>query len=203
LTFAAARYLNGVRNVPARVVGIDVNAELISKCRALRDRLGLEGVEFRESTIAAFEPADRPDIVLSLHACDTATDDAIARGVAWRSRVILAAPCCQHELHGRLKADALRGVLRQGILAERLADLVTDAFRALALRVAGYRTSVIEFVSPESTSKNLMIRAESGGRRGGSGAVAEYVALKEFWGVTPAIETMLGDQFERLLTASG
>jgi len=203
LTFAAYHYLNHVRGVPARVAGMDANKDLIRKCTGLRDSLGWDGLEFHVSSIADFEPAARPAIVLSLHACDTATDEAIAQGIKWKSRVILAAPCCQHELHQQLKADALRAVLRQGILRERLADIVTDAFRALALRIMGYRTSVAEFVSPESTSKNLMIRAEWGVRPGQAGAVAEYADLKEFWRVTPAIERMLGEDFRRLVAASG
>ena len=201
LTFAVYRYLTHVRGFPARVTGVDANAGLVRKCSALRDVLGWDGVEFQVSKIADFEPPTRPDMVLSLHACDTATDEAIARGIAWKSRVILAAPCCQHELHHDLKAAPLRAVLRQGILRERLADIVTDTFRALALRIMGYRTSVVEFVSPESTSKNLMIRAEWGVKPGQAGAVAEYADLKRFWRVAPAIEAMLGDAFRSRVDA--
>ena len=199
LTFAIHHYLNHVRWLPARVAGVDRNKVLVGKCLALRDVLGWDGIEFHESSIADFQPGTRPDIVLSLQAWDTATDEAIARGVDWKSRIILAAPCCQHELQHQLKAEPLRAVLRQGILRERLADIVTDTFRALALRIMGYRTSVIEFVSPESTSKNLMIRAEWGVKPGQAGAVAEYTSLKEFWHVTPALEAMLGEKFLRLV----
>ncbi len=201
LTFAAHHYLNRVRGIAAHVVGVDSNEELIAKCRGLKAALGTDGIEFRVSTIADFEPAERPDIVLSLHACDTATDEAIAGGIGWRSRAILAAPCCQHELQRRLKAEPLRAVLEQGILRERLADIVTDTFRALALRIAGYRTSVVEFVSPDRTSKNLLIRAERGVGRGRPRAIAEYNDLKAFWQVTPAIERLLGDEFRQQLGA--
>jgi len=199
LTFAAYHYLTHRRNIPARVTGVDANEELIAKCVKLRDSLKWDGIEFRVSTIAEFEPDVPPDVVLSLHACDTATDEAIARGIGWESGVILAAPCCQHELHPQLKAPALRALLRHGILRERLADLVTDTFRALALRIMGYRTRVLEFVPPESTSKNLMIRAERGLEPGDPAFVEEYAALKEFWNVTPAIEGLLGGGFERRL----
>ncbi len=199
LTFAIHHYLNHVRQFAARVTGVDRDKTLVGKCLALRDVLGWDGIEFCESSIANFQPETKPDIVLSLHACDIATDEAIARGVAWKSGTILAAPCCQHELQHQLKAAPLRAVLRQGILRERLADIVTDTFRALALRIMGYRTSVIEFVSPESTSKNLMIRAEWGVKPGQAGAIAEYVDLKEFLHITPAIEEMLGEKFLRLV----
>jgi SAM-dependent methyltransferase len=199
LTFAAYRYLNELREIPASVVGIDTNAELIAKCTELGSTLHYKNIAFRESSIADYTPDERPNLVLSLHACDTATDEAIAQGVKWKAAAILAAPCCQHELHGKLKNEALRAVLRQGILRERTADIVTDAFRALALRIMGYRTMVAEFVSPESTSKNLMIRAEWGVKPGQPGTVGEYKDLKAFWNVTPAIERMLGDPFRRHL----
>ncbi len=201
LTFAAYHYLNHKRKMRASVVGIDTNEELIAKCVALRDSLGWEGVEFLVSSIAAYRPPEPPDIVLSLHACDTATDEAIAQGVRWGSRIILAAPCCQHELHDQLNGGPLRGVLVHGILRERLADIVTDAFRALALRIMGYRTSVIEFVSPEATSKNLMIRAEAGAEPGDPAALFEYSELKAFWNVTPAIGRMLGRSFQSRIGA--
>jgi len=199
LTFAAYHYLNHTRKIEAAITGIDTNAELIAKCTTLRDSLGWEGITFGVSDIASYVPAEPPDVVLSLHACDTATDEAIAQGIRWGSRVILAAPCCQHELHRELESGPLRAVLRHGILRERLADLTTDAFRALVLRIVGYRTSVIEFVSPEATSKNLMIRAELGAKPGDPAAVAEYRELKAFWNVTPAIEGMLGDTLQALL----
>jgi SAM-dependent methyltransferase len=199
LTFAAHRYLNEVRGVPAQVVGVDTNAELVAKCEQLAARLHYQNIAFRTSSIADYTPDERPDLVLSLHACDTATDEAIAQGVRWQAAAILAAPCCQHELHGQLDNQALRALLRQGILRERMADLVTDGFRALALRIMGYRTTVAEFVSPESTSKNLMIRAEWGLAPGQPGPVAEYLDLKTFWNVTPAIERLLGNKFQALL----
>ncbi len=201
LTFAAFHYLNHFRGVTARVVGVDLNDVLIGKCEELRESLGWDGLEFRVSNIAGFQPDPLPDIVLCLHACDTATDEALAQAVRWKSRVVLAAPCCQHELHDQLKAPALRAVLRHGILRERLADVVTDAFRALALRIMGYRTDVIEFVSPEATSKNVMIRARRGVRSGDPTLVREYNELKAFWEVTPAIERLLGEDFQRLLPA--
>lgn len=199
LTFAAYHYLSNMRGLPAQVIGVDVNDELVGKCAELRDSLGWPGLEFRASSIAEFTPLEPPDVVLSLHACDTATDEAIARGIVWGSRVILAAPCCQHELHSQLRALLFRPVLRHGILRERLADILTDTFRALALRIMGYRTSVIQFVSPEHTSKNLMIRAVKGLKAGHAPSVREYNSLKEYWGVEPSIERLLGSTIRQFL----
>lgn len=199
LTFAAYHYLNHVCGLPAHFVGIDTNEELIDKCRRLRDSLGWSSLEFRLSSIAGFIPAVPPDLVLSLHACNTATDEAIAQGIRWGSCVLLAAPCCQHELHRQLQAPLFRPVLRHGILRERFADLLTDTFRALILHIMGYRTDVIEFVSPEHTSKNLMIRAEKTEAPGHPASVQEYEDLKTFWGVSPCIEQLLGEQIQRFL----
>lgn len=192
LTFAAYHYLNDVLVRPTRVVGVDQDEEVIAKAVALRDQLAWEGMEFHVARIADFVPEARPDIVLSLHACDTATDEALAQGVKWESEVILAAPCCQHELHDQLHADLFRPVLRHGILKERMADLLTDTFRALLLRIAGYRTEVVEFVDPEHTAKNLMLRAVRGLPPGDARFLQEYQELKAFWEVTPALEGRLG-----------
>jgi SAM-dependent methyltransferase len=199
LTFAAYHFLNDVCGLSARVTGVDADAEIIDKCRRLQHDLGWDGLEFHVSAIADFDPADTPDMVLSLHACDTATDEAIARGILWKSRVILAAPCCQHELRNQLQAPLFRPLLRHGVLEQRLSDLLTDAFRALALRIMGYRTKVVEFISPEHTSKNLMIRAESGLKPGHPESVRQYQQLKAFWQVSPSIEEMLGHQLRRFL----
>ncbi len=199
LTFAAYHYLNDIKGMPAHVVGVDTNEEIIAKCRDLSGLLGWEAVEFRVSRIREFRPERPPDLVLSLHACDTATDEAIAQGIRWGSRFILAAPCCQHELHDTLRAPLFQPVLRHGILKERTADILTDAFRALVLRIMGYRTDVVQFVDPEHTAKNLMIRAKKGLKPGGKGHVREYERLKEFWGVEPCIEGLLGEEIGRYL----
>jgi SAM-dependent methyltransferase len=212
LTFAAYHYLSTKRGLDVRVVGIDVNEALAANNQALAESLGWVGVEFRASRIADYEPNEPPDVVLSLHACDTATDEAIARGIRWQARAILAAPCCQHELHSQLRpqsgSDAsptseggtiLRPVLRHGVLRERLADILTDTFRALVLRIVGYRTDVIEFVDPQHTAKNLMIRAVAGLKSGDRLYVRDYNSLKEFWGVTPVVEEMVGDDLRRYL----
>ena len=193
LTFAAYHYRTHMQNRPTHVIGVDSDAEIITKCRQLKESLQWDGLDFHQSTIAAFEPATPPDVILSLHACDTATDEAIAQGIRWEGSVILAAPCCQHELHDRVQHPLFQPVLRHGILKQRTADILTDTFRALVLRIMGYRTDVVEFVSPEHTSRNLLIRAVKTQAPGDSAAVQEYVQLKQFWNVTPYLEELLGD----------
>ncbi len=199
LTFAAHDYLSRKKGIPTHLTGIDHDPAIVETCRAIRDDLQLSGVDFRICEIAEYVPETGPDIVLSLHACDTATDEAIALGVQRGSRIILAAPCCQHELRSQLDADVFGPVLRHGVLKQRTADILTDAFRAQALRIMGYRTDVVEFVDPERTAKNLMIRAVKTAPPGDDAeAVDSYRKLRAFWNVSPSIERLLGKPFQRM-----
>jgi hypothetical protein len=199
LTLAAYHYLREKRGLSVQLTGVDADAEVIARASELRDRLGYEEVQFVRSRILEYEPPERPQAVFSLHACDTATDEAIAQGVKWRADLVLCAPCCQHELHHQVARPEFRAALRHGILRERWADILTDALRAAALRVVGYRTDVIEFVSPGDTPKNLMIRAEKSSGAAPGRAAAEYIALRDFWGVKPCIEKLLGSGFQERL----
>ncbi|QDU20440.1 methyltransferase [Urbifossiella limnaea] len=201
LTLAAHHYLNDVLGIPARVTGVDANPHVVQKSAAAADRIAADGAGFACARIGTFGgPAD---VVLALHACDTATDDALAQAVRSEARLVLSVPCCHQALNPVVKsngpATVLRPVLRHGILQQRTADILTDALRALALRIMGYRTDVVEFVSPEHTARNLMIRATSGLPVGDPTFVAEYRELCRFWGVTPYLETALGDPFRRLV----
>jgi SAM-dependent methyltransferase len=197
LSFAAYHYLNDVRQIPARLTGIDYNGKLIEKDNENAAALGYDGACFRESAILTYQPETPPDILLALHACDTATDEAIALGIRSHSQLILCAPCCHHEMRNQLdRRDSpalFDPMLRHGIMKQRFAELLTDSFRALVLRIMGYRTDVVEFVSPEHTDKNLMIRAIWRGRQDIKPLLAEYDALKAYWGVTPTLETLLGE----------
>ena len=138
-------------------------------------------------------------MVVSLHACDTATDEALAKAVEWKARYALSAPCCQHELHKSLAAGdgAFAGLLRQSILRERLCDLLTDSFRAMIMRILGFKTQVVEFVSSEATARNVMLKCEYGVTPGQAGPVGEYLALRDYWRVTPWLETRLADRLRR------
>jgi SAM-dependent methyltransferase len=194
LTLAAHHYLNDILAIPARLIGVDVNEEVIRKSAQRADQIGAAGLNFTCGRIGSLEV--KPDIVLALHACDTATDDAIAQAIAGEAKLVLSAPCCHHHLNEQVRpegaAAVLRPLLRHGILHQRTADLVTDAFRALILRIAGYRTDVVEFVSFEHTSRNLMIRAVRGLPPGDPAFVQEYHEMKRFWGVTPYLEKLVG-----------
>ena len=203
LTIAAHHFLNDVLGLPARILGVDVNEEVIRKSLARAEALGARGLNFACEAITAVDA--KADVVLALHACDTATDDAIARAVRVEARLLLSVPCCHQHLNRHVHAtgpsEVLRPILRHGILRERTADLATDAFRALALRIMGYRTDVVEFVSPEHTARNLMIRAVRGVPVAEASFVREYQEMKAFWGVTPYIETALGPAFQSIVTA--
>ena len=204
LTFAACHYLRDTLGIPVNATGVDRNENVIAAAEALRARLDERNVELANAPIGEYVPPQPPQIVLSLHACDTATDDALAQGVRWEAPLILAAPCCQHELHHRIKRKEFKAVLRHGILRERTADVLTDALRAAALRVMGYKAEVIEFISPGHTARNLMIRAEKTHGLDARKAAAEYRALRDFWEVSPAIERLLGAAFaERLAETTG
>ncbi|MCB9436394.1 MAG: SAM-dependent methyltransferase [Anaerolineales bacterium] len=204
LTFATHHYLNDVLKIPTHTVGVDVRERLLRERQAIAEQLGWQTIEFVTSTIIDFAPTIRPNVVLALHACDTATDEALAQAIQWGSDWIFSAPCCHHHLQAQLKATfPFEPVMRHGILFERMGDALTDAFRALILRIMGYQTQVIEFVTSEHTAKNLMIRAARVAQPGESQFVDEYLALKAFWGVTPYLETLLGERFLDLVTFDG
>lgn len=194
LTFGVYHYLNHVRNMPTEMIGIDVKQWLIDKSIAQAEALNANNINFCCSPIISYEPDIAPDIVIALHACDTATDDAIAQAIRLEARLILCAPCCHHDLNQQLQSvPPFQPVFRHGILKERMADILTDTFRALALRIMGYKTDVIEFVSSEHTNRNLMIRAVKRSQPGDKDCLQEYNALKTFWSVTPYIEKLLID----------
>ena len=202
LTLALYFYLTQTLKFPkVRVIGVDRRADVIAAAQKMAQQLDVpDQVQFVTSELSTFDSElSTPDMVISLHACDTATDEALARGVEWGSRYIVSAPCCQHELQkviGPQTDAAFAGVLRHGILRERLCDILTDSFRAMILRVLGYRTQVVEFVSPDATARNILLRAESGARGGQSGAVSDYLNLRDYWHVTPWLETRLASRLE-------
>ena len=200
LSFAAYHYLNNVRGIPARLTGIDTNGMLIQKDNQQSKELGFSNACFQQSAIIDYVPQESPDIVLALHACDTATDEAIYQGIVSQSRLIMCAPCCHHHLQRQLHAvKPFTPIFQDGILKQRLSDILTDTFRALVLCIMGYKTDVVEFVSPEHTDKNLMIRAVRQIQRGRAKYIQEYLDLKKYWGVTPFLETLLGERFTILL----
>ena len=181
------------REVGTRVelIGLDSNASVIETVAQIAERLGYDEARFEATSIADWRSDEPIDALVSLHACDTATDEAIAAGVRLDAEAIVVAPCCHHELAAQIAGRDKDALLRHGLLLGRQADLVTDALRAAALEMLGYRVDVIEFVSSEHTAKNLMLRAErtpsaSRARR----AAAEFAELRDRWGVSPAVERL-------------
>ena len=197
LTFATYHYLTAVKGREVLMTGVDTKAHLMSRHAATAAQLGWAGLRFEAARILDYRTGEPADVVLALHACDTATDEALARAIGWRSRLILSAPCCHHHLQAQLSAattpEPFRPVMRHGILRERLGDALTDALRAHILRLVGYRAEVLEFVPIEHTPKNLMIRAVRTDASPTAALVAEYRALKATWSVTPHLEILLGD----------
>ena len=203
LTFAIYYYLHDILNLDAHVVGVDIKADLVERHQEKVQSLGWKQLTFHAGTIAEFQPDAIPDVVLALHACDTATDDALAQGIRWNSKLIVCAPCCQHELQEQMShlpmPTQLLPIFHHGILFERMGDILTDTFRATILRIMGYRTDVTQFVPIEHTAKNLMIRAVKTSPPGSLRWVEEYKNLKTFWQVTPYLERLLGEPCAQFL----
>ena len=166
LTFALHHLLSSVHNRDVRIVGLDQKADVVQDCRAIAKRLGCEGLEFREGDLWHHDE-DEIHLAVSLHACDTATDEALAKAVSWKANVILAVPCCQKEIARLLPAEVFPWVQSYGIFKDRLAAMLTDTLRAKALESLGYKTQVVEFIDMEHTAKNVLIRGirrpQSGG----------------------------------------
>jgi hypothetical protein len=195
LTFVTERYLSHVRGLPVHLVGIDQREQSRTHNEQLAGGLGVEAT-FVASSIGDAEPGVRPDVVLALHACDTATDDALARAIEWEAPLILAAPCCHHDIAAQLRKEptpAPYAVLtRHGILRERFADTLTDGLRASLLRLEGYRVDVMQFVGSEHTPRNTLLRGVRTGRPvSGGSARREYDELVETWGVRPRLGVLL------------
>jgi SAM-dependent methyltransferase len=195
LTFAAYRYLTG-RGAQVQVVGVDVREDQRVRNTAVAEQLNCSAsVTFVAGTIEDAEVPFAPDLVLALHACDTATDQALARAVGWSATWVLAAPCCHHDIATQLKGHPAPApfaeLTRSPIMRERFADILTDTLRASLLRLNGYQVEVVEFVDSAHTPRNLLLRARRTQTPPGENQRSEYEALTSQWGVTPALEKML------------
>ncbi len=188
LTFAMYYYLREIRGYDVNIIGLDLKTDVIEKCNALAEKYGYKKLHFFQGDIADYEGVSRVDMVVTLHACDTATDYALAKAVEWGAEVILSVPCCQHELNRQLKNDVLKPVLKYGILKERMAALLTDGIRANLLESMGYETQILEFIDMEHTPKNLLIRAVKNGTKKDTKDVSH---LMEALHVTPSLERLL------------
>lgn len=193
LTFALHHLLTEVHGREVELVGLDLKPEVVADCAALAERLGCPGLRFEVGDIARYHGFERVDLVVSLHACDTATDDALERAVRWEAAVILAVPCCHHELLRQVESDSLAPLLRHGLLRERFAAEVTDAARAQLLGLAGYEAQLVELVSFEHTPKNVLIRAVRRPGRDVRRLAREYERFKSALGIEPALERALAE----------
>ncbi len=163
LTFAIYYYMKELQGLKVKITGLDLKADVIDKCNGLAEKYGYENLRFRQGDIGTYageeDGENRVDMVVTLHACDTATDYALAKAVNWGAKVILSVPCCQHEVNSQIKAEELKPLLKYGLLKERAAALVTDAIRANLLEESGYDVQILEFIDMEHTPKNILIRA--------------------------------------------
>ena len=195
LTFAMYYYFRQLKNRDVRIIGLDLKEDVIKTCNELSVRYGFEKLKFYQGDIASFTGETDVDMVVTLHACDTATDYALAKAVGWNAKVILSVPCCQHELNRQIRCSEMAPVMDYGILKERMAALLTDGLRAKLLEHAGYETQILEFIDMEHTPKNLLIRAVKK-REAGHGLPDELRRCMEFFHVQPTLASLLTDKEE-------
>lgn len=190
LTFALYYYLKIQKNRDVEIIGLDLKEDVINFCSDTARKLKYDDLHFITGDIADYE-SDGADMVVTLHACDTATDFALINAVKWHSKVILSVPCCQHELFSQIKNHINEPMLKYGIIKDKFTELLTDALRGLRLEAAGYEVNMTEFTSLEHTAKNIMIKAvvpEKSNKSAEKKALDEYEALKDFYHVSPAID---------------
>ena len=191
LTFAVYYYLHIMNGRDVEMIGLDLKKDVIAHCNRMAEKYEYASLHFLEGDISTYDGADSADMVITLHACDVATDFALDKAVHWNAKVILSVPCCQHELNAQIENDMLEPLLKYGILKERFAALLTDALRANLLEQNGYEVQILEFIDMEHTPKNILIRAVKGSRKGKS---PELKACMEFLGVDPTLKRLLDDK---------
>lgn len=192
LTFALYHLLAIEQQRNIRIIGLDLKADVIEFCSELSEKLGYDKLKFLVGDIAHYEELHEADMVVTLHACDTATDAALAKAVNWGASVIMSVPCCQHELFKQVSNDVLAPLLSQGLLKERFSALATDAARGTLLEALGYKVQMLEFVDPEHTPKNLLIRAvRSEEQKPSLKKWEQYKQFRQFLSISPSLEHML------------
>lgn len=199
LTFAMYYYLHVMKQYPVQITGLDLKTDVIEHCNKLAKEYGYDDLAFERGDIASYEGTDQVDMVVTLHACDTATDYAIEKAVKWGASVILAVPCCQHEVNAQIKCEPMEEILGYGLIKERVSALITDALRAQLLEASGYDTQILEFIDMEHTPKNLLIRAvkrsgmQNPARLKQEAECEERVRqLCEFFHIDPTLQKLIG-----------
>ena len=188
LTFAMYYYLKVLKHYDIRITGLDLKQKVIEDCQALADRYGYDGLQFLCGDIADYNGTDEVDMVVTLHACDTATDYALYKAVKWHASVILSVPCCQHELNRKMQCETLSGAFQYGLIKERTAALMTDAMRGQLLEMQGYKTQLLEFIDMEHTPKNILIRAVKTGKKKSRDSFADSMKALH---VNPTLDRLL------------
>ena len=194
LTFALYHFLHEMKGYDVHITGLDLKKEVIEECAGIARDLGYERLEFLVGDINEYEGESAVDMVVTLHACDVATDMALARAVRWGAQVILSVPCCQKELNRQLDAKSLDVMLQHGLIKERFASLATDSIRAELLGFVGYEAQLLEFIDMEHTPKNILIRAFLTNREASAEERARYMAFKSLLGADPFLERELSDR---------
>lgn len=194
LTFAMYYYLHELKNVDVRIIGLDLKTDVIRHCNELSEKYGYKMLKFLEGNIADYTGVDEVDMVVTLHACDTATDFALDKAVGWNAKVILSVPCCQHELNGQMKNETLGPLFKYGLIKERMAALVTDALRAEYLESCGYDAQILEFIDMEHTPKNILIRAVKTGKKKEN--LGKIKTCEEFLQIQPMLGRLLKERGE-------
>ncbi len=209
LTFALYYYLCEKKKYAVEIVGLDLKKDVIETCNRLKDKLGYRGLTFLRGDIKDYEKDGEVDMVVTLHACDTATDYAIAKAVQWNAKVIMTVPCCQHEWNKQIACKEMEDILKYGIIKEKMSALLTDAYRANCLEKAGYDTQILEFIDMEHTPKNILIRATKKGEqlRMKAGLSPKETKeethskerdglqrMEEFWNVQPTLKKLLFEE---------
>ncbi len=194
LTFALYHFLHEMKGYDVHITGLDLKKEVIEECASIAKDLGYERLEFLVGDINEYEGETAVDMVVTLHACDVATDMALARAVRWGAKVILSVPCCQKELNRQIQAPNLDVMLQHGLIKERFASLATDSIRAELLGLVGYDAQLLEFIDLEHTPKNIMIRAYLTNRQASAETKARYLAFKQMLGADPFLERELSDR---------
>ncbi len=193
LTFAMYYYLKELRGLNVAITGLDLKEDVIENCSRLAEKYGYDKLHFSVGDIARYQGADQVDMVVTLHACDTATDYALDKAIRWGAKVILSVPCCQHELNRQMENEILAPIFRYGLIKERMAALFTDALRAQILESRGYDVQVLEFIDMEHTPKNILLRAV---KNDGKKRTQNYQNLMDFLHVNPTLARLQREEGE-------